>query len=85
MIRHVYFIENFSGNRLLYGMIYSNIIYFAGNSNLKIYGKLDCSSGKKMYRKNRIFFGSSAEAVKNGFRPCARCMKNEYLKWKEKI
>ena len=57
-------------------------IQFGGNLVLKIYGTLDCKSGKRMKRENRVFFRSEREAVANGFRPCGHCMKKEYRKWK---
>lgn len=57
-------------------------ICFGGNQKLKIYGTLQCASGKRMKRENRVFFLSENEAKKNGFRPCGHCMKPEYLKWK---
>lgn len=56
-------------------------VIFGGNQRLKIYGTLQCKSGKRMKRKNRVFFASENEAVKNGFRPCGHCMKIEYQKW----
>jgi methylphosphotriester-DNA--protein-cysteine methyltransferase len=59
-------------------------IRFAGNKNLKIYGLLQCRSGKRMKRENRVFFATEKEALQNNFRPCGHCMKNEYKKWKEK-
>jgi len=57
-------------------------IIFGGNNRLKIYGRLDCKSGKRMTRVNRIFFQSETEAIKHGFRPCGHCMKESYFKWK---
>ncbi|MDP3667251.1 MAG: Ada metal-binding domain-containing protein, partial [Sediminibacterium sp.] len=42
---------------------------------------LQCKSGKRMNRKNRVFFASESEAIKNDFRPCGHCMKIEYKKW----
>ena len=59
-----------------------HLISFAGNFNLKIYGKLNCRSGKRMKKGNRLFFHSANEAEQNGFRPCGHCMINEYKKWK---
>ena len=56
-------------------------ICFGGNTKLKIYGTLQCKSGKRLKRKNRIFFSSESEARENGFRPCGHCMKTEYKKW----
>lgn len=58
-------------------------ILFAGNSRLKIYGKLSCASGKRMKRENRVFFTSDAEAPARNYRPCGHCMKSEYKKWKQ--
>ncbi|HEX4851811.1 MAG TPA: Ada metal-binding domain-containing protein [Puia sp.] len=54
----------------------------AGNANLKIYGRLDCRSGKRMQRKNRVFFEDEAEAIQRGFRPCGHCMHERYQSWK---
>ncbi|WP_073065573.1 Ada metal-binding domain-containing protein [Fodinibius roseus] len=45
-------------------------IALAGNRNLKIYGKLNCSSGKRMNAQNRVFFKTQKEALRQGFRPC---------------
>lgn len=56
-------------------------ICFGGNKKLKIYGTLQCKLGKRMKQKNRVFFISENEAVKNGFRPCGHCMKLQYKKW----
>lgn len=56
-------------------------ICFGGNRKLKIYGTLQCKSGKRMKRENRIFFASKKEAIKTGYRPCGHCMKTEYKKW----
>jgi methylphosphotriester-DNA--protein-cysteine methyltransferase len=56
-------------------------ICFGGNRKLNIYGTLQCKSGKRMKRENRVFFASEDEAVKRGFRPCGHCMKTAYKKW----
>ena len=56
-------------------------ICYGGNKNLKIYGTLQCKSGKRMKKENRAFFVSEKEAIKNGYRPCGHCMKSEYQKW----
>lgn len=61
----------------------SKTICFGGNKKLKIYGTLQCKSGKQMKRENRVFFGAEQEAVQNGYRPCGHCMKDSYSKWKE--
>ncbi|GAA3634235.1 Ada metal-binding domain-containing protein [Flavivirga jejuensis] len=57
-------------------------ILFGGNKNLKIYGRLNCKSGMRMKRENRVFFSTEKEALKNNFRPCGHCMRVEYKKWK---
>ena len=55
----------------------------AGNAKLKIYGKLNCASGKRMKAGNRIFFKNEEEALQSGFRPCGNCMKQAYKDWKK--
>jgi len=57
-------------------------ITFGGNAVLKIYGTLRCSSGKRMKKANRVFFGIAVEAITAGYRPCGNCMHQEYKKWK---
>jgi methylphosphotriester-DNA--protein-cysteine methyltransferase len=64
-------------------MMRSKTIRFAGNKALKIYGHLNCVSGKRMKKSNRVFFSSEREALKMGFRPCAKCMESAYKVWKE--
>jgi hypothetical protein len=59
-------------------LIRKSIITMAGNVRLKIYGKLNCRSGKRMTRGNRVFFTSEEDAMKNHFRPCGHCMNVEY-------
>lgn len=59
-----------------------------GNKKLKIYGKLDCPSAnrwiqKGYYVQDRVFFASEEDAINAGYRPCAICMKEKYLEWKE--
>jgi hypothetical protein len=61
-------------------MIKEKLIVSGGNMRLKIYGRLDCKSGRRMKRENRVFFSSAAEAMQAGFRACGHCMKAEYLK-----
>ena len=61
-------------------LIKEKILVFGGNMRLKIYGKLNCKSGKRMTRENRVFFSSVTEAMESGFRVCGHCMKAEYLK-----
>jgi len=63
-------------------MIRLKRICFGGNQKLKIYGTLQCSSGKRMKRKNRVFFCTEEKARENNYRPCGHCMKAAYQKWK---
>jgi len=58
-------------------------ITLGGNKQLKIYGTLQCNSGKRMKKENRVFFISENEALKNGYRACGHCMKNKYKHWKD--
>jgi hypothetical protein len=63
-------------------LIRQNKISMGGNERLKIYGALQCRSGKRMKKGNRVFFVSENEAIKHGYRPCGHCMKNKYEQWK---
>lgn len=56
-------------------------ICFGGNFRLKIYGKLNCKSGKRMKMENRVFFKSEEDALNRGFRPCGNCLKMKYREW----
>lgn len=49
---------------------------------LKIYGTLDCGSGKRLKLENRIFFKTEADAISLGYRPCGHCMKAAYKSWR---
>ncbi|MFT4033936.1 MAG: Ada metal-binding domain-containing protein [Siphonobacter sp.] len=60
-------------------------IGWGGNKKLKIYGTLQCSSGKRMKKENRVFFASEAEALTAGYRPCGHCMRDQYRVWKHGI
>lgn len=68
-------------NAELYNKIRRKEISFGGNIKLKIYGTLQCRSGKRMKRENRVFFSSESEAIEKGYRPCGHCMMNEYKTW----
>ncbi|MBL1220716.1 metal-binding protein [Chryseobacterium sp. L7] len=76
--------EKHSGmsDSVLRSKIKNGEISFGGNRLLKIYGKLHCSSGKRMKRENRVFFVSENEALENNYRPCGHCMKEKYKQWK---
>ena len=83
MIRHTELgIRPFERSRRLKMLIDTKQVTFAGNNKLKIYGKLNCSSGNRMNIENRVFFASEARAIANGFRPCGHCLKEKYAAWK---
>jgi methylphosphotriester-DNA--protein-cysteine methyltransferase len=63
-------------------LIRSGEISLAGNGSLKVYGKLNCGSGKRMKKENRVFFKNETEALDSGFRPCGHCMRDRYAAWK---
>lgn len=53
----------------------------------RIYGRLDCSAALRALKVGglthlRVFFADEAIAIAAGFRPCASCMRQEYLRWK---
>lgn len=57
-----------------------------GHYKLKIYGKLDCPSAarylaKGQYKNHRVFFADEKTAIEAGYRPCAKCMPDEYKAW----
>ncbi|WP_461442954.1 Ada metal-binding domain-containing protein [Maribacter sp.] len=66
----------------LYQKIRQKEVTYGGNLKLKIYGTLQCRSGKRMKRKNRIFFNTIEEAKKLGFRPCGHCLRADYKIWR---
>jgi len=57
-----------------------------GNRVSKIYGRLDCPSAIRAlargYARRRVFFADEATAIAAGYRPCAVCMREAYLRWK---
>ncbi len=66
----------------VFRLIRQNKFLVAGNTILKIYGQLNCSSGIRMKKENRVFFTNETEAKLFYFRPCGHCMKAEYRQWK---
>jgi methylphosphotriester-DNA--protein-cysteine methyltransferase len=58
----------------------------AGNVTLKIYGRLDCARAIAAlplgYAKHRVFFADEQAAIDAGYRPCGRCMPEQYSTWK---
>jgi len=56
---------------------------YAGWRPGKIFGRLDCKSGKRMKKENRVFFLTWQDAICEGYRPCKKCKptpKDTYLK-----
>jgi hypothetical protein len=58
-----------------------------GHRRTRIYGRLDCAGAVRAiarggYVQNRVFFLDEESAVAAGYRPCARCMPEEYRRWK---
>ncbi|WP_340064916.1 Ada metal-binding domain-containing protein [Ascidiimonas aurantiaca] len=80
MIRH----SELTSKQLRDG-IKTRSITLGGNRKLKIYGALNCKSGKRMKMHTRVFFTNEKQAKENGFRPCGHCMRSEYLKWKNEV
>jgi methylphosphotriester-DNA--protein-cysteine methyltransferase len=75
--------EKITKNELI-SLLKGKKIALAGNNKLKIYGELNCRSGKRMKKSNRVFFADQKQATDLGFRPCAHCMKTNYTFWKER-
>jgi hypothetical protein len=57
-----------------------------GNSTLQIYGRLGCARAIAAlplgYAKHRVFFADEDAAIQAGYRPCGRCMHEQYAIWK---
>jgi methylphosphotriester-DNA--protein-cysteine methyltransferase len=58
-----------------------------GHKRLKIYGRLDCPSALRYiaqgeYVAHRVFFADEQTAKSAGYRPCSRCMRDEYDEWR---
>lgn len=46
---------------------------FAGWKKGKIFGRLDCRSGMRIKKENRVFFLTWDDAIEQGYRPCKIC------------
>jgi methylphosphotriester-DNA--protein-cysteine methyltransferase len=68
--------------RQVASLIRSGKIRFGGYKKNKIYGLLNCSSGKRMKVENRVFFKDENEALEAAYRPCAHCLPKAYKIWK---
>lgn len=75
--------SSFTRARTLWNKVQYEEVTLGGNKKLKIYGRLDCRAGKRMKVENRVFFENETEAIHLGYRPCAICMRKEYLLWKQ--
>jgi hypothetical protein len=71
----------FERSRTLRNYILSGEIALGGYVKKRIYGKLDCASGKRMKLSNRVFFKDEQEALEHGYRPCAHCLQEKYEKF----
>ncbi|SHK84241.1 Metal binding domain of Ada [Chitinophaga jiangningensis] len=65
----------YTRSKNLLQLIRTGAITIGGNKKLKIYGTLQCSSGKRMKTANRVFFRDEQEALQHGYRACKRCLK----------
>jgi hypothetical protein len=63
-------------------LIKTGQIACAGHGPARIFGRLDCRSGKRMHRRNRVFFIDPGEALAQGFRPCGHCLPLAYRQWR---
>lgn len=59
-----------------------------GHARRRVYGRLDCPSAllwlaKGHYAEHRVFFASEDDAITVGFRPCGRCLPEDYRLWKQ--
>ncbi len=63
-------------------MISNDELRLGGNQKLKIYGRLDCKSGKRMKSSNRVFFINEQEAQAMNYRPCGHCLPIQYKTWR---
>lgn len=83
MIRHTDLgSTSFIRLRVLATLVQNGTVMLGGNRPGKIYGRLDCRTGKRMKPENRVFFQNKAEAVTLGYRPCAICLPEAYKLWK---
>ena len=48
-------------------------ISYIGNKNSKVFHYPSCDSVSKMKDKNKVSLSSRQEAIKKGYKPCARC------------
>ncbi|MFZ3494824.1 Ada metal-binding domain-containing protein [Streptomyces sp. 5.8] len=58
-----------------------------GHRGARLYGRLDCPSALRAiarggYVPYRVFFADEPTARAAGYRPCARCLPQQYSDWK---
>ncbi|AMO99055.1 metal binding domain of Ada family protein [Collimonas arenae] len=58
-----------------------------GHRRGRIYGRLDCRAALQAiarggYVANRVFFLNEEDARSAGYRPCAVCLPEAYVRWK---
>lgn len=89
ILEHTYLVPEFTmithselSDHMVRQLIRESVVTLAGNKKLRIFGKLNCRSGKRMKKINRVFFTDVEDALNNQFRPCGHCMKREYKLWK---
>lgn len=83
MIRHTSLgSTTYARLRTLAKLVQRETVTLGGHRPGKIYGRLDCRTGKRMKPENRVFFSCEAEAVTFGYRPCAVCLSEDYKAWK---
>jgi len=68
--------------RNLASLIRKGLVSLGGYRKGKIYGLLNCPSGKRMKTENRVFFKDEWTALANGYRPCGHCLAQKYKAWK---
>ena len=54
---------------------------YAGWRPGKIFGRLDCKSGERMKKENRVFFHTWEDAIACGYRPCKNCRPTPHDKY----
>ncbi|WP_420151821.1 Ada metal-binding domain-containing protein [Spirosoma sp.] len=83
MIRHTDLGQtSYSRLRVLVKLVRTGHVTLGGHRPGKIYGRLDCLTGKRMKPENRVFFRNETEATMYGYRPCAVCLSKDYKLWK---
>lgn len=57
---------------------------FAGIKTTMIFGRLDCKSGMRAKKENRVFFLAWEDAIAAGYRPCLLCKPKSNDEYKRK-